>query len=67
MPVNVNEPATWYSEPGAEGDHFDLLQLAVAQAMMVRPDRRHPRAFIFTKSGSLFGWDAIEEMHRRYR
>ena len=51
MPVNINEPTTWYTEPGAEGDHFELLEQAVAKAMSTPEHQRHPSARIVTKSG----------------
>ena len=67
MPVNINEPATWYTEPGAEGDHFELLEQAVAKAISTPEHQRHPSARIVTKSGAIYGWDAIKDMQSLFR
>jgi hypothetical protein len=67
MPVNLHEPATWYAEPEAEGDHFDLLEQAIAKAMSTPEGQRHPSARIVTKSGAIYGWDAINDMQSHFR
>ena len=62
--IILNEPATWFAEPGSCGDYFELLGLALAQAVSLPRDQRHPRAKIVTTSGATFGWDEIDDIHR---
>lgn len=62
MPHRLIEPATWYPEPGAEGVPFDTFSKAIVHAMNLPLSDRPRRANIVTKSGSIYGWDAIEEM-----
>jgi hypothetical protein len=54
----LDEPAIWFPEPGSEGIAFELLSQAIRHAVMC-PGPRHPQAVIVTRSGSRFGWNAI--------
>lgn len=67
MPVNKNEPATWFAEPGAAGIQFALLELAIAHALAIPLYKRHDGAKIVAKSGATYGWDAIRDMERIFR
>ena len=62
MILILNEPATWFAEPGAEVVAFTMLDRAVVFAMSLPLDYRLAGACIVTDSGSVFGWDAIETM-----
>ena len=63
----INEPATWFPSPDADGHDFNLLELAVMAAISTPPDERHPRAKIVTRSGATYGWDAIKDMQSLFR
>jgi hypothetical protein len=65
MPHRLIEPATWFAQPSSEGLPFDTVARAVVYAMTLPLDDRHRLATIVTKHGSIYGWDAIEEMSRR--
>ena len=58
----LNQPATWFAEPGADGVAFTMLDQAVVFAMSLPLDYRLAGACLVTESGSVFGWDAIETM-----
>lgn len=44
-----DEPASWYAEPDAPAIHFELLSQAIAHALSLPTDRRHPLAKIATE------------------
>ncbi len=60
--VDLNEPATWFSSPDAQGLPFGQLVDAVRHAVSIPLAERHQDANIVTQSGSVYGWDAIEAM-----
>ncbi len=57
-----DEPASWYAEPDAPAIHFELLSQAIAHALSLPTDRRHPLAKIATEFGTIYGWDAIKDL-----
>lgn len=62
MPHRLIDPATWFAEPGSAGVPFPTLSEAIRYALAIPLSDRPRRATIVTKPGSIYGWDAIEEM-----
>jgi hypothetical protein len=62
MLINLNEPATWFSEPNDEGMSFTALEHALIYAMAVPAANRDSQARIVTPRGTTYGWDAIKHM-----
>jgi hypothetical protein len=62
MPTILNEPATWFSGPEAEGVAFDFLDAAVLHALAIPMADRHGLGHIVTRSVSTYGWEAIKTL-----
>jgi hypothetical protein len=54
----LDEPAMWFPEPESKGVAFERLSQAMRHALMCAGPR-HPQAVIVTRSGSRYGWNAI--------
>lgn len=62
MPHRLIDPATWFAEPGSAGVPFPTFAEAITHALAIPRADRPKLARIVTKPGSIYGWEAIEEM-----
>ncbi|HTV69127.1 MAG TPA: hypothetical protein VMF90_11380 [Rhizobiaceae bacterium] len=61
--LDLMEPADFHVNGDGELQTFSRLEDAIRAAMEIAPTRREKGAFIETRSGNRYGWDAIAQLY----